>query len=234
MLSVAILAGGLATRLRPISDRVPKSLVEVAGRPFVRWQLDLLREQGVEDVVLCVGHLGEQVEAEVGDGAAHGLRVRYSRDGVRPLGTGGALRQALPLLGDPFFVLYGDSYLPVDFGAVWRRFQASGRPALMTVLHNLGKWDRSNVHYRDGRVVEYDRRGPRPELEHVDFGLGILSARLLAARPAGEGFDLADLYRELSLAGALAGHEVQERFYEIGSHRGLEETAAFLRERSGA
>jgi len=232
MLSVAILAGGLATRLRPVSDRVPKSLVEVAGRPFVRWQLDLLREQGVEEVVLCLGHLGEQVEAEVGDGAAHGLRVRYSRDGARPLGTGGALRQALPLLGDPFFVLYGDSYLPVDFGAVWRSFREAGRPALMTVLHNLGRWDRSNALYRDGRVVEYDRQTPRPELEHVDFGLGVLSARVLADRPAGTAFDLAEVYRTLSLAGELAGHEVHQRFYEIGSHRGLEETAAFLRERS--
>lgn len=232
MLSVAILAGGLATRLRPISQSIPKSLFEVAGRPFVHWQLDLLREQGVHEVTLCVGHLGEQVEAEVGDGAAHGLRVRYSRDGIPLLGTGGALRQALPLLGDPFFVLYGDSYLPVDFGAVWRSFQECGRPALMTVLRNLDRWDKSNVLYRDGQVLEYDKRMPRPEMGYIDFGLGILSARVLAERPAGTPFDLSDVYRALSLSGDLAGHEVNQRFYEIGSLQGLEETAEFLRERN--
>jgi len=231
MLSVAILAGGLATRLRPISEGIPKSLLEVAGRPFIHWQLDLLREQGVDDVTLCVGHLGEQVEAEVGDGAAHGLRVRYSRDGVPLLGTGGALRRALPLLGDPFFVLYGDSYLPVDFGAVWRSFRESGRPALMTVLRNLGRWDESNALYRDGLVLEYDKRTPRPEMEYIDFGLGIFSARVLAEHPAGTPFDLSDVYQALSLSGDLAGHEVEERFYEIGSPQGLAETAELLRGR---
>src|SRR6187431_438884 len=134
MLSVAILAGGLATRLRPITETIPKALVEVAGVPFIARQLDYLRAQGIPRAVLCVSYRGEQIEAAIGDGRDFGLEVRYSYDGPKLLGTGGALKRALPLLGERFFILYGDSFLPVDFGAVEAAFRASGKPALMTVL----------------------------------------------------------------------------------------------------
>lgn len=228
-LPVAILAGGLATRLRPITEKIPKALVDVAGKPFVVRQLDYLRRQGITRVVLCLGYLGEQVEAVVGDGSAFGLEVRYSWDGPRLLGTGGALKQALPLLGEQFFVFYGDSYLPIDFRAVERDFLASGKLALMTVLKNRDQWDKSNVLFRDGGIAEYNKRAPRPEMAHIDYGLGVLSASVLENVPANEPFDLADIYRNLSVQGLLAGHEVFERFYEIGSHKGLEETIEYFR-----
>jgi len=228
-LPVAILAGGLATRLRPITEKIPKALVDVAGKPFVVRQLDYLRRQGITRVVLCLGYLGEQVEAVVGDGSAFGLEVRYSWDGPRLLGTGGALKQALPLLGEQFFVFYGDSYLPIDFRAVERDFLASGKLALMTVLKNGDRWDKSNVLFRHGGIAEYDKRAPRPEMAHIDYGLGVLSASVLENVRANEPFDLADIYRNLSVQGLLAGHEVFERFYEIGSHKGLEETIEYFR-----
>jgi NDP-sugar pyrophosphorylase family protein len=228
-LPVAILAGGLATRLRPITEKIPKALVDVAGKPFVVRQLDYLRRQGITRVVLCLGYLGEQVEAVVGDGSAFGLEVRYSWDGPRLLGTGGALKQALPLLGEQFFVFYGDSYLPIDFRAVERDFLSSGKLALMTVLKNGDRWDKSNVLFRDGGIAEYNKRAPRPEMAHIDYGLGVLSASVLENVPANEPFDLADIYRNLSVQGLLAGHEVFERFYEIGSHKGLEETIEYFR-----
>lgn len=226
---VAIVAGGLATRLRPITKKIPKSLVDVAGKPFVVRQLEYLRQQGITRVVLCLGYLGEQVEAVVGGGSAFGLEVRYSWDGPRLLGTGGAMRQALPLLGVQFFVFYGDSYLPIDFRAVERDFLASGKPALMTVLKNRDQWDKSNVLFRDGCIAEYNKRTPKPEMAHIDYGLGVLSALVLENAPADEPFDLADIYHDLSLRGLLAGHEVFERFYEIGSHKGLEETIEYFR-----
>lgn len=228
-LPVAILAGGLATRLHPITEKIPKALVDVAGQPFVVRQLKYLRSQGVGRVVLCLGYLGEQVEAVVGDGSAFGMEVRYSWDGPRLLGTGGALKQALPLLGEQFFVFYGDSYLPVDFRKVERNFLASGKPALMTVLKNGDRWDKSNVLFRDGGIAEYNKRTPRPEMTHIDYGLGVLSASVLENSPANEPFDLADIYHNLSVQGLLAGHEVFERFYEIGSYKGLEETIEFFR-----
>ena len=233
-LPVAILAGGLAKRLHPITQKIPKSLLAVAGKPFVVRQLDYLQKQGVTRVVLCLGYLGEQVEAVVGDGSSFGLEVRYSWDGPRLLGTGGALRQALPLLGEQFFVFYGDSYLPIDYRAVERDFHASGKPALITVLKNGDQWDKSNVLFRDGCIAEYNKRTPRPEMAHIDYGLGILSSSVLENVSVNEPFDLADIYHQLSVRGLLAGHEVFERFYEIGSHKGLDETIEYFRKEGKA
>jgi NDP-sugar pyrophosphorylase family protein len=229
MLPVAILAGGLATRLHPITETIPKSLVDVAGKPFVIRQLDYLRGQGITRVVLCIGYLGERVEAVVGDGSAFGMRIHYSWDDARLMGTGGALRQALPLLGGHFFVFYGDSYLPIDFREVEQIFLNSGELALMTVLRYDNFRDKCNVLFRDGCIKEYNKRMPRPEMEHIDYGLGVLSAAVLKDTPVNEPFDLADIYHKLSVQGALAGHEVFERFYEIGSYKGLEETIDYFK-----
>lgn len=228
MLPVAILAGGLATRLRPITETIPKAVVDVAGKPFVVRQLDYLRRQGFTRIVLCVGYLGDQIEAVVGDGRAMGLDVTYSNDGPRLLGTGGALRRALPLLGEHFLVMYGDSWMPIDFKAVEAKFWESRLPALMVVLHNGDRWDKSNVLFRDGRIVEYNKRSPCPEMAYIDYGVGVLAAALLADYRDNEIIDLADIYHALSLRGELAGHEVTERFYEIGSHQGLDEAIAFF------
>jgi len=228
MLPVAILMGGLATRLRPITLTIPKALVEVAGRPFVHRQLDSLRDQGVTRVVLCTGHLGEQIVESVGDGSRFGLRVEYSPDGPTALGTGGALKAALPLLGPEFFVLYGDSFLPIDYAPVQAAFAASGKPALMTVLKNENRWDKSNTQYAHGVVQLYDKVAPTPAMQHIDYGLSVLSARALAGVADGAAVDLAQVYTSLSLSGQLAGFEVTERFYEIGSHEGLREAAHYF------
>jgi NDP-sugar pyrophosphorylase family protein len=234
MLPVAILAGGLATRLRPITSQTPKALLKVAGRPFIHWQLEQLAQQGISRVILCIGFLGEQIQAAAGAGHAYGLTIFYSSDGGTPLGTGGALRHALPLLGDAFFVLYGDSYLPCSFAAVQAAYEASEAPALMGVLHNENRWDLSNVFFRDGRVLEYNKRDPRPDMAYIDYGLGILSAKSLCSWPDGAVFDLGDVYRELSLRGELAGFEVSERFYEIGSAQGLADTDRYLSARAAS
>jgi len=229
MLTVAILAGGLATRLRPITHLIPKSLVDVAGEPFIVRQLEYLHRQGVTDVVLCIGYLGEQVKALVGDGSSFGLNVVYSSDGEQLMGTGGALRQAIPLLGKVFFVFYGDSYLPIDFRQVEEAFFKSGKPALMSVLRNADLWDKSNVLFRDGFVLEYNKREPTPEMAYIDYGLGVMSAEFLSSKSLNEPFDLADIYHNLSVQGNLAGYEVYERFYEIGSLKGLQETVNYFK-----
>jgi len=234
MLPVAILAGGLATRLRPITDTIPKALVDVAGVPFIVRQLQYLRAQGGTRVVLCVSHLGEQIRDIVHDGAQFGLSVEYSFDGPMRLGTGGALKRALPLLGNAFFVLYGDSFLPIDFSDVERAFVGLGRPALMTVLRNADRWDKSNVEYREGRIVEYNKRHPRPEMAYVDYGLGVLSAQVFDDYAPESVLDLADVYHALSKAGRLAGLEVFERFYEIGSHEGLVDTEQYFTQMDAA
>ena len=228
MFPVAILAGGLATRLRPLTEKIPKALIEVGGQPFIFRQLNYLKDQGIKRVVLCTGYLGEQIEAIVGNGISLGLKVNYSPDGPVLLGTGGALRKALPLLGKQFFVLYGDSFLPCDFRKVQSAYKSAGNPALMTVLKNGNRWDKSNVLYQDGTLIEYNKSFPSAEMEYIDYGLGILSAEVLIKDPPGEFLDLADVYHRLSLRGLLTGFEVNERFYEIGSHSGLKETERYF------
>ena len=227
-LPVAILAGGLATRLHPVTTTVPKALVEVAGRPFAEHQLDWLRNQGVNHVVFCVAHLGEMIRDALGDGSRLNLRIDYVFDGGTLLGTAGALKRALPVLGDAFFVLYGDSLLTCDLPAIERVFRASGRAGLMTVFRNDDRWDRSNVLFKDGRLLRYDKVNRIPEMRHIDYGLGVLTERALAPVPADRPSDLAAVYQRLLADDDLAGVETTDRFYEIGSPEGLEETRAFL------
>jgi NDP-sugar pyrophosphorylase family protein len=226
--TVAILAGGLATRLRPITETIPKALVAVSGQPFIKRQLAYLRDQGVSRVVLCVGYLGNMIEEVVGNGKQFGLSVSYAPDGPNLLGTGGALKKALPFLGDDFFVLYGDSFLPINFLQVQQAYVDSKQQALMTVLKNGDCWDKSNVLFKNGRLVEYNKHAPRPGMTYIDYGLGVLSADVLAPYPAYKPFDLAEVYKALSIKGQLAGLEVHERFYEIGSHEGLKEAEDYF------
>lgn len=226
---VAILAGGLAKRLRPITERIPKALLDVAGQPFLAHQIRLLRNAGLRRVVLCAGYLGEMIKAEFGDGTRFGVRIDYSFDTPRLLGTGGALKRALPQLGSPFFVLYGDSYLPIDYQEVARAFVAEDKAGLMTIYRNEGRWDTSNVQFEAGRIVRYDKTRQTPEMHHIDYGLGILRADSLEPWPNDEPFDLAEVYRRLLDENQLSGYEVAERFYEIGSPEGLAEFDAFLR-----
>jgi NDP-sugar pyrophosphorylase family protein len=228
MLPVAILAGGLATRLRPLTETIPKSLVEINGEPFLWHQLRLLRRNGLQRVVLCVSHLGEQVRDSVGDGAAFGLHVDYSFDGTKMLGTAGALKRAQPLLGESFFVLYGDSYLPIDWAEVESAFLESHKAALMTVFRNEGQWDTSNVEFVDGRILAYNKKLRTARMRHIDYGLGVFDTAALARIPDGEARDLATLYGELLDAGELAGFEASHRFYEIGSFSGIQELRAYL------
>ena len=231
---VAILSGGLATRLRPITEGIPKALINIAGKAFICRQLDYLRGEGIAKVVVCAGYRGQQIETAIGDGRAFGLSVQYSYDGPTLLGTGGALKRALPWTGERFFSLYGDSYPQCNFRAVQKAFLESGSPALITMLHNENRWDKSNVLVRDGKIVEYNKRASRPDMAHIEYGLGVLSASALDAYPKDRPFDLGDVYHELSLGGRLAGFEVNERFFEIGSAQGLKETEAYFSAKDGA
>jgi NDP-sugar pyrophosphorylase family protein len=228
MLPIAILAGGAATRLGAVTRDVPKSLVDVAGRPFLAHQLELLRRRGLQDVVLCVGHLGAHIEAAIGDGSRWGMRVRYSYDGPQPLGTGGALRRALPLLGPAFLVLYGDSYLDCDYAAVERALLDGTHPAVLTVYRNEGRWDRSNALCANGRIVRYSKRDRTPDMQHIDYGLAALRDQVMVRYPDGEPLDLARVYEDLVERGELAPFEVTTRFFEIGTPAGLAETRAHL------
>jgi NDP-sugar pyrophosphorylase family protein len=229
---VAILAGGLATRLRPITEKIPKSLVPVAGKPFLAHQLELLRSRGIRRAVLCTGHLGEMIQRDFGDGAAFGVRLDYSFDGPKLLGTGGAIKRALPLLDDEFFVLYGDSYLPVGYHPIAEFFWRSGKLGCMTVYHNQGRYDTSNVVFRNGEIVVYDKRSRVPEMQYIDYGLSLFKAPVFNSYTSGQTFDLAEVMGKLVHEKQLAGYEVHERFYEMGSPAGLAELESLLQSKS--
>jgi N-acetyl-alpha-D-muramate 1-phosphate uridylyltransferase len=228
LLTVVILAGGQATRLHPLTEKIPKSLVEVNGEPFAIHQLRLLRSKGITKVVLCVGHLGVLIQRAIGSGAALGVQVDYSFDGPLLLGTAGAIKNALPKLGESFFVMYGDSYLPCDYAAIERSFESSGKSALMTVFRNEGRWDSSNVEFEAGRILAYSKTNRTAQMRYIDYGLGVFRAAAMDYVPAGKSYDLAELYADLLQRGQLAAYEVKERFYEVGSPAGLRETAEFL------
>ena len=229
---VAILAGGLATRLRPITEKIPKSLVLVAGKPFLAHQLELLHARGIRHAVLCIGYLGEMIQREFGDGRAFGVRLDYSFDGPKLLGTGGAIKRALPLLGDEFFVLYGDSYLPIEYRPVAEFFRHSGKLGLMTVYRNEGRYDTSNVVFHDGEIAVYDKKNRSPEMRHIDYGLSLFKSPVFESYSAGQPFDLAEVMGKLVREKQLAGFEVRERFYEMGSPAGLAELESLLQSKS--
>lgn len=225
---LVLLAGGKATRLRPVTETIPKSMLEVAGRPFIAHQLELIRNNGIEKVLICASFLGEQIEDYAVDGSKFGLSVEYSFDGDELLGTGGAIKNALKKLDEQFFVMYGDSYLITDFKDINEYFFAQNKPALMTVHRNEGKWDNSNVQFEDGVLLKYDKVNRTSDMRHIDYGLGILSKTAFESFSGKRVFDLSEVYVKLLANGQLAGYEVNERFYEIGSFAGLEETDAYL------
>lgn len=233
MLPIVILAGGLATRLRPLTTNLPKALIDINGQPFIAHQLQLLKSQGITDVILCVGYLGKMIKDTIGDGSAWGLHIQYSFDNEPLLGTAGSIKKALPLIqSNNFFILYGDSYLPCDFKSVQQYFIKAQKKSLMTVCHNQGLWDTSNVEFINHTIIKYDKNQHVDTMQHIDYGLGVCSKSAFDFLPEGTVFDLANLYQHLLSTNELLGFEIKERFYEIGSHSGIEEFSYFLSHRS--
>jgi len=225
---VVLLSGGLATRMREYTERIPKAMIDIAGKPFIHWQLIMLKEQQVEHVILCIGHLGEMIEAYVGDGSRYSLRVTYSYDGDKLLGTGGAIKKIEDVLPDTFFVLYGDSYLEIPYAPLVDAFIASGKKGLMTVYENADLFDVSNVIFQNGELIAYRKHDKVEEMRHIDYGLGILQKEAFRGFPPDKAFDLAEVYEKLVNEKQLLGFEVFKRFYEIGSPGGLQELREIL------
>jgi NDP-sugar pyrophosphorylase family protein len=230
--TVAILAGGLATRLRPLTSDQPKALIRIAGKPFIQLQLELLMQKGVHRVVLCLGHMAESIVDVVEKNSGFGLEITYSCDGPVPLGTGGSIRKAVPLLPDTFLVLYGDSYLDCDYNGIAGHFLEIPEPALMTVYRNEDQWDQSNVEFWDGRILAYNKTARTPSMKYIDYGLGAFRKSVFDALPENTPLDLASIYQDLVRANLLAGIEVFQRFYEIGSQKGIEEFQRYFEQRS--
>ena len=225
---VAILAGGLGKRLEKKTLNKAKVLIDIAGKPFISRQLNYLSNQGIKDIVICTAHLGNQIKDYVGDGSKYNLKVLYSDDGDKLLGTGGSIKKASRILGDNFFILYGDSFLPINFSLVEKAYFQQKRPALMTVLKNKGNWDKSNAYFKN-KCVEYNKKKPQKNMDYIDYGLNVVKSSIFYNFPPNKTFDLADVFESLSKKGLLAGLEIYDRFYEIGSINGLNDTIEFFK-----
>lgn len=226
---VIILAGGLATRLRPLSETIPKSMVDINGKPFIDHQLAWLKREGIQDVIIAAGYLGEMLATHVGDGHRYGLKVQFAFDGKELVGTAGAIRNIKDQLPEKFFVLYGDSYLQCDFTSIQHSFDLSHKLALMTVYENRNSGDKSNVEFSNEEIVCYDKAHPTDRMHHIDYGLGLFNKKVLDLIPMQGAYDLANLYKLLIDRKALAAYEVNARFYEIGSYQGISDTTDFLK-----
>lgn len=225
--SVAILAGGLATRLHPLTLEVPKSLVKVNGQEFIAWQLELLAKSGINSVILCLGHRSKEIIDFVGDGERFGLRIQFSVE-ENPLGTGGALKKAESLLGEVFGVIYGDSYLRIPYDEIFKNFFERGKLGLMTVYRNTNKFDKSNVYINDNGEISYSKKNATVKMQHIDYGFNVLSKEALKTFSASEFYDLSDLLEHLANTKELMAYEVYERFYEIGSFKGIVDFERYL------
>jgi len=232
MLPVVILAGGLATRLYPVTQMIPKSLIPIADRPFIDHQLTLLKENGVTQVILCIGNLGIQIEEYVGNGSQWGLDVHYSYDGDHLLGTGGAVKKAAGILPDAFMILYGDSYLDIEYEPVVQRFYMENLPVLMTIFRNRGATDTSNILMKDGMIVKYDKIDRDPDMKYIDYGLIVIRREIFDPYPSQEPFDLSLVLSQSVDVGRVAAFEVGHRYYEIGSVQGIRETEEYIRNRT--
>jgi MurNAc alpha-1-phosphate uridylyltransferase len=229
MLPLAVLAGGYATRLGSLTKEIPKCLIEVDGQPFVDWQLDLLIKNGYSDFVFCISYKSNLVQKYLGNGSDRGIRIQYSLDGATQLGTGGAVQKALPILGDTFGVIYGDSYLPINYSEVEKDFLISNSDALMTVYKNRGQFDHSNVEFENGSVIDYEKGSNSESMQHIDYGITYFKRAAFDRWADQSSFDLSVVCNQLSKEGQLGGFEVFERFYEIGSVKGIEEFTQHLR-----
>ena len=222
-MQIVILAGGLATRLRPLTTEAPKSMVRIHGKPFLQYQIELLRKNQIDDIVLCIGHLGEQIEEYFGDGHQFGVHIRYSREGERLLGTAGALKNAQALLDDQFLVMYGDSYLLLDYAKIYEHFLQSDKQALMVVYKNRDRYEPSNVVVRDNLVQAYDKRRKTPDMIYIDEGLSAFRRKVLDMIPAGQFVSLEEVFAKLIERRELLAYETHQRFYTIGTIEALEE-----------
>jgi len=227
-MQVVIIAGGLATRLGSITKDTPKSMIDVLGKPFIEYQIDLLKKGGVDDIVLCVGYLGGKIEERIGNGQKVGVKITYSCE-EKLLGTAGAIKKAGKYLNDVFFTLYGDSYVFVNFADVESYFRAKGKLSLMTVYKNHNQYDKSNTAIEAGLVKLYSKQQKTQDMVYIDYGVNLFNKKILDMIPKDEPYALEQLFPRLIEKQTMLSYEVTQRFYEIGSVQGLNEFREYAR-----
>jgi len=228
-MQIVILCGGKATRLHSLTKKIPKAMIEICGKTFLEQQLKLLKKNRIFDIVLCVGYKAEQIKKYFGDGRKFKVNIRYSSDGKKLLGTGGALKKAENLLKDSFLVMYGDSYLPFNFQKAIEFFKKFNKFGLMTVFKNLDKYEPSNVEVKGNLVKSYSKKRKTKRMKCIDYGVSIFRKETLKFIPQNQVFDLSQLHKLLIEKKQLLAYPAEKRFYQIGSPKGLEEFKNYIK-----
>tara|TARA_B110000858_G_C17751779_1_gene450056 strand:- start:549 stop:1250 length:702 start_codon:yes stop_codon:yes gene_type:complete len=228
--ATVILAGGLATRLDLLTTHIPKSLLDINGKPFIYYQIEYLAKQGIKRIILCVGHLGEQIKNSVGDGKKFGVEIIYSFEKNKLLGTGGAIKNAFKELDDTFYILYGDSWLEINYYNFFQSFLENNN-AMLSVYKNVNKHDKSNIEIKDNLVINYSKQNKTANMLYIDYGLSIMTKKSFNEFENTKSFDLELVYKSLVNKNLLGCYEVYNRFYEIGSVEGYTETTNYLKGR---
>ena len=231
-MQIVILCGGKATRLYPLTKKIPKSMMRFEGKPFLEQQLDLLKKNRIFDIVLCVGYKAEQIKKYFGDGKNFGVEIKYSSDKKRLLGTGGALKKAENLLEDSFLVMWGDSYLPFNFQKAIKFFKKSNKPGMMIVFKNLNKYEPSNVEVKNNLVKSYSKKRKTKKMKYIDYGISIYRKEVLKYLPKNQVCDLTKLQQALIKKRQLLAYPAEKRFYQIGSPDGLEELKNYIKRKT--
>jgi len=224
---IVVLAGGLATRLGELSKNQPKSLIKINNKPFLQYQLELFKRNGINRVILCLGHLGEQIESYFGTGSRFGMDIKYSYEN-KPLSTAGAIKNAEPMLEDDFFTIYGDSYVFLDFADIYKYFHDKKKLALMTVYKNNNLYDASNTVIRDGLVIKYNKRQKTSGMHYIEYGVNLFRKDILDIIPEDSYYELGEVFNSLIIDEELIAYEAKERFYEIGSLNGLADFKKYI------
>ena len=227
-MQIVMLAGGLGTRLGKRYEKTPKSMIRILGRPFLQHQIELLKERGIRRILLCTGHLGEQIKAYFGNGEKFGVNIQYSEEGEKLMGTGGALKKAESFINENFFLMWGDSYLLLDYMNIWNAYFKSGCVGLMVVYNNYNQRVKSNVIVKDGKIVLYDKWKSYPDMVYIDNGVSVFNKVILKEIPPDNVFAIEKVFKKWSLEGKLAAYETEQSFYEIGSIPGLREFEALV------
>jgi len=231
-MQIVVLCGGKATRLYPLTKKIPKSMMRFEGKPFLEKQLDLLKKNRIFDIVLCVGYKAEQIKKYFGDGKNFGVEIKYSSDKKRLLGTGGALKKAENLLEDSFLVMWGDSYLPFNFQKAIKFFKKSNKPGMMIVFKNLNKYEPSNVEVKNNLVKSYSKKRKTKKMKYIDYGISIYRKEVLKHLPKNQICDLTKLQQALIKKRQLLAYPAEKRFYQIGSPDGLEELKNYIKRKT--
>lgn len=228
-MQIVILCGGKATRLYPLTKKITKSMIKINGKPFLEHQLELLKKNGIFDMIFCIGYKGGQIEKYFGDGGRFGVKIRYSREKEKLLGTGGALKKAEILLDEIFFVIYGDSYLPFNFKKSINYFNKFDKLGLMVVYRNQDRYEKSNVVVKNSLVIEYNKKNQTKEMKYIDYGVSIFRKKALKFLPKNQVYDLSQLHQSLIKKKQLLAFPVRKRFYQIGTFSGIEEFREYLK-----